>query len=137
MRVYRQISQMLLQSHLKINESIVYMSLEQIGLQVGAGALIGYTTGWGLKKLLKLIIKLAAIVLAAFCGGLLWLQVQRIVTVDWNELENKTRNSMEWLANTAVNNNLGNQSLDQVMDSLGLAFAAPMGLAFVAGFMKG
>jgi uncharacterized membrane protein (Fun14 family) len=58
------------------------MNLEQIGLQVGAGALIGYITGWGLNKLLKIVIKLVAIVLAAFFGGLLWLQVQQIVTVN-------------------------------------------------------
>ena len=40
------------------------MSLEQVALQVGGGAIIGYITGWGLKKLFKIIIKIVAIVLA-------------------------------------------------------------------------
>ena len=31
----------------------------------------------------------------------------------------------------------GTQSLNQVMNILGLEFAAPMGLAYVTGFMKG
>lgn len=70
------------------------MSLEQVALQVVGGALIRYVTGWGLKKLLQIIIKVAAIVLAAFFAGLLWLEVQKIVTVNWKELEDQTSNSL-------------------------------------------
>ena len=113
------------------------MSLEQVALQVGGGALMGYITGWGIKKLLRIIIKIAAIVLAAFFSGLLWLQVQKIVTVNWKELENQTSNSLRWIANATLANESDNFNLNQVIDTLGISFAAPMGLAFVAGFMKG
>ncbi len=113
------------------------MSLEQIGVQVGAGALIGYTTGWGFKKLLRIVIKLVAIILAAFFGGLMWLQVQQIVTVNWKELENQTSNSLVWMANATGTDGSSNLTINQVIDTLGIPFAAPMGLSFVAGFMKG
>lgn len=63
------------------------MTLEQVALQVGGGALIGYITGGGLKRLLRIIIKIVAIVLAGFFAGLLWLQVQKIVMVNWKVLE--------------------------------------------------
>lgn len=113
------------------------MSLEQVAFQVGGGAIIGYITGWGLKKLLRIVIKVAAIVLAAFFSGLLWLEVQKIVTVNWREFENQTSNSLEWIANATANNGSNNLSINQVIDTLGIPFAAPMGLAFVAGFMRG
>lgn len=44
--------------------------------------------------MLGIVIKLVAIVLAAFFGTLLWLKVQRIVTVNWKELESQSRNSL-------------------------------------------
>jgi uncharacterized membrane protein (Fun14 family) len=113
------------------------LSLEQVALQIGGGTLIGFVTGWGLKKLLRLIIKIVAVVLAAFFAALLWLELQKIVTVNWKELENQTANSLGSIANATITNGSGNFTVNQVIDTLGIPFAAPMGLAFVAGFMKG
>jgi hypothetical protein len=59
------------------------------------------------------------------------------VTVNWKELESQASNSLAWIANATVTNGSSNLSLNQVIDTLGIPFAAPMGLAFVAGFMKG
>ncbi len=39
---------------------------------------------------------------------------------------------LEWI----TNDNSGPQMSNQVLDRLGLLFAAPMGLAFIVGFMK-
>lgn len=113
------------------------MTFEQAALQIGGGALIGYVTGWGLKKILRIVVKLIAIALAAFFSALLYLEVQKIVTVNWKEIENQTSNAMSSIANATVNSAPNSVGLNQVMDTLGILFAGPMGLAFVAGFMKG
>ena len=113
------------------------MTFEQAAFQIGGGALIGYVTGWGLKKILNIIAKLIAIGLAAFFSALLYLEVQKIVTVNWKEIENQTSNTISSIANATVNSGPNNDGLNQVIDTLGISFAGPMGLAFVAGFMKG
>lgn len=113
------------------------MSFEQAAFQIGGGALVGYVTGWGLKKILKIVAKIVAIALAAFFSALLYLEVQKIVTVNWKEIENQTSNALGSIANTTVQDGPGNYGLNQVVDTLGMSFAGPMGIAFMAGFMKG
>jgi hypothetical protein len=75
--------------------------------------------------------------LTAFFAGLLSLQVQKIVMVNWKVLENQTSSSLGWIANATITNESSNSTINQVIDTLGIPFAAPLGLALVVGFMKG
>jgi hypothetical protein len=71
--------------------------------------------------------------LTAFFAGLLWLQVQKIVMVNWKVLENQTSSSLGWIANGTITNEPSNSTINQVIDTLGIPFAAPLGLALVVG----
>jgi hypothetical protein len=54
-----------------------------------------------------------------------------------HKLENQISNSLGLIANATIGTGSNNLTLNQVIDTLGIPFAAPLGLAFVAGFMKG
>jgi hypothetical protein len=71
--------------------------------------------------------------LTAFFAGLQWLQVQKIVMVNWKVLENQTSSSLGWIANATITNEPSNSTINQVIDTLGIPFAAPLGLALVVG----
>ena len=47
---------------------------------VGGGFLIGFITGYAIKK----VIKLAAVIVGVFISALAYLEYQRILNVDWN-----------------------------------------------------
>lgn len=113
------------------------MAGEELLFQAGSGALIGFITGWGLKKLLRIVIKVAAIILALFFLALAWLETQKIIIVSWHTLESQASTSLEWIGNTALNGDPTNHPLNQVLSNLGITFAAPLGVAFVAGFIRG
>lgn len=112
-------------------------SVEEIGFRIGSGALSGYIMGWSLKKILKIIIKIAIVVTGIFFVALVWMEYQRLVTIHWKEIELKTNGSLELFANQISTNNYENTILSQIFETVGITFGAPLGIAFVAGFMKG
>jgi hypothetical protein len=63
--------------------------------------------------------------------------LQKIVVVNWKVLESQISSSLGWIANETITNESSNSSVSQVIDTLGIPFAAPLALAPVAGFMKG
>ena len=98
--------------------------------------MVGYVTEWGLKKIL-IVVKLVAIALSAFFSALLYMEMQNIVTVNWNEIKSQSSNTLNFIANSTVISGPSNQGMGQIIDTLGISFAGPMGLAFVEGFVKG
>lgn len=111
--------------------------IEEMGFRIGSGALAGYVMGWSLKKILKIIIKIASIVTGIFFIALVWMEYQRFVTIHWQEIESKTNGSLESFASQLSTNNYENAAIMEVFQTLGISFGAPLGIAFVAGFMKG
>jgi uncharacterized membrane protein (Fun14 family) len=59
---------------------------------VGGGFLIGFVTGYAIKKL----IKLAAVIVGLFIAALAYLQYQRILNVDWHKVQAVSQNGIEW-----------------------------------------
>ena len=52
-------------------------------------------------------------------------------------MKSQTSSSLGWTANRTITNESSNSTVSQVIDTLGIPFAAPLALAPVAGFMKG
>jgi len=50
---------------------------------VGAGFLIGFVTGFAIKK----VMKLTAVIVGLFFAALAFLQYQRILNVDWHKVQ--------------------------------------------------
>jgi uncharacterized membrane protein (Fun14 family) len=73
---------------------MVDISLQQLGLEFGSGALIGGLIGFTAKKVAKIIAILVGLQLAAFK----FLESRGIITVKWDEL---TAGMLEASANAA------------------------------------
>ena len=61
---------------------VIDINLQQLGLELGSGALIGGIIGFAAKKVAKLIAVLVGIELALFK----FLESRGIITVDWERL---------------------------------------------------
>ncbi|MFY9799202.1 MAG: FUN14 domain-containing protein, partial [Candidatus Nitrosopolaris sp.] len=57
---------------------------------VGEGLLLGFVTGYAIKK----VIKLAAVIVGLFIATLAYLQYQRILNVDWHTVQALSQNGI-------------------------------------------
>jgi uncharacterized membrane protein (Fun14 family) len=65
---------------------------------VGGGFLIGFVTGYAIKK----VVKLAAVVAGLFFAALAYLEYQRILAVDWHKVQAVSQNGIDWVAELAT-----------------------------------
>ncbi|MFY9871452.1 MAG: FUN14 domain-containing protein [Candidatus Nitrosopolaris sp.] len=72
---------------------------------VGGGFLIGFITGYAIKK----VIKLAAVIVGLFIAVLAGMEYQRILSVDWHKVQAVSQNGIDWVADalTHVSDNIG------------------------------
>jgi uncharacterized membrane protein (Fun14 family) len=72
---------------------------------VGGGFLIGFITGYAIKK----VIKLAAVIVGLFFAALAYLQYPRILNVDWHKVQAVSQNGIDWVADalTHVSSTIG------------------------------
>ena len=61
---------------------------------VGGGFLVGFITGYAIKK----VIKIAAIIVGLFIAAIAYLQYQRIINVDWERVQAFSQNGIDWVA---------------------------------------
>lgn len=73
------------------------INLQQLGLEMGSGALIGAIVGFAAKKIAKVIAVLVGLELALFK----FLESRGILTVDWGRLTNGIVSSAQEAANGA------------------------------------
>ena len=98
-----------------IDQSLISLSVPLVG-----GGLLGFATGFAIKK----IMKLAFIILGLFALALGYLEYQKIISVNWVTLENQTQSIMTSAIHklSVVTQNMGHE--------------IPIGLG-VIGFMPG
>ncbi|MGB6533136.1 MAG: FUN14 domain-containing protein [Candidatus Nitrosopolaris sp.] len=60
---------------------------------VGGGFLIGFITGYAVKK----VIKIAAIIVGLFIAAMSYFQYQRIINVDWEKVQAFSQNGITWV----------------------------------------
>lgn len=93
---------------------------------LAGGTLAGYVCGYAIKKILKLAIKVVAIVLGVFFMGLLFMQSRGYVSsINWNHISNDLYGS----ANAAVGQ-VENTNVMTWFDQFGI----PASSGFVVGF---
>jgi len=120
-----------------LNTENIYPIVSTIGGGFFAGALIGFA--------LKKIVKLVAVVVGLFLGGLAYLQYQQIVNIDWQKLQAVSQNVVTMLANatTQISNHLSNitgsnnHTTDLAISNLGIPLTGSMSMGFAIGFMRG
>src|SRR2546427_542367 len=67
---------------------------------VGGGFLVRAIIGYAIKKVLKFV----AVVVGLFIAGLVCLQYQHVISIDWNKLQGISQNGLAALSNTIINN---------------------------------
>jgi uncharacterized membrane protein (Fun14 family) len=101
---------------------------------IGGGFFVGGLIGYGIKK----VIKIVAVIVGLFFAGLVYLQYQQIVNINWNKLQDVSQNTLTTLANATTQIPGFNKS-DHLaaLSNLGIPLTGSMSTGFAVGFMKG
>jgi uncharacterized membrane protein (Fun14 family) len=117
-------------------------ALSSLGATIGGGFFAGALIGFALKKVLKIL----ALVVGLFFAGLVYLQYQQVVYINWNKLQATSQNAVTTLANatTQISNRISNvtdsnnhSTTALAISNLGIPLTGSMTMGFAVGFMKG
>lgn len=105
------------------------------------GCFVGFIIGYAIKKVMRIL----AIVIGLFLGGVTYLQYQGIVNVNWDKVDTVSRNAISTLAKTATQfPGLSNHAIaaattttTMMANLLGVPLTGGMAMGFAFGFMKG
>jgi uncharacterized membrane protein (Fun14 family) len=101
---------------------------------VGGGFLIGFVTGYAVKK----VIKLAAVIVGLFIAGLAYLEYHRILAVDWHKVHAVSQNGIHWVADalTHVSSTIG-ASHPGTLSNIGIPLVSSVSAGFALGLARG
>jgi uncharacterized membrane protein (Fun14 family) len=101
---------------------------------VGGGFLIGFITGYAIKK----VIKLGTIIVGLFIAALAYLEYQRILDVDWHKIQAVSQNGIDWVADaiTHISSTMG-ASHTGMLSHIGIPLASSVSAGFVLGMIRG
>ncbi len=102
---------------------------------VGGGFLTGLITGYAIKK----VIKLAAVIVGLFFAALAYLQYQRILNVDWHEVQAVSQYGIDWVADavTHVSSTMGASHAGTLSNSIGIPLVSSVSAGFALGVARG
>jgi len=100
------------------------LGLQQMGLEVGGGALIGGIIGFAAKKVAKLIAVIVGLQLALFK----FLETRGVLTVDWDAITGSASNATQAA---------GKQGGETAGWLTSLLSALPVSAGFTGGFLVG
>lgn len=105
----------------------------------------GYISGYALRKILKVVFKVSAIIMGAFFFGLFYMQYMEYVTVDWDNIGS----DIYYFANNTVNTtfsvdskgNLKNadpisNAVNSMVEKIGYSAAGGFGGGLIVGFFR-
>ncbi|HYA82702.1 MAG TPA: FUN14 domain-containing protein [Candidatus Bathyarchaeia archaeon] len=101
---------------------------------VGGGFLLGFITGYAIKK----VIKLAAVIVDLFIAALAYLEYQRILNVDWHKVQAVSQNGIDWVADalTHVSSTI-DASHTGTLSNIGIPLVSSVSAGFVLGLARG
>lgn len=108
------------------------MSIENISnimFSAGAGAVIGFLTGFALKRIIKII----SVIIGIFLAALIYFQSQNILTINWDKLQAIFNSILSSLGNILTNT----QPLSTIVGNLGIPLTGGLSAGFILGFIKG
>jgi uncharacterized membrane protein (Fun14 family) len=108
-----------------------------VATAIGGGFFVGLLIGYALKK----VVKILAIVVGLFFAGLVYLQYQQIVNIDWNKLQPVSQNAALTVLNVTRYipglTNVSSHTTNLTMSTFGIPLTASMAMGFAIGFMRG
>jgi uncharacterized membrane protein (Fun14 family) len=108
-----------------------------IATSVGIGGGVGFLLGYAIKKVIKIVLVLAGLSIAA----LSYMQMQGIVAINWDKLDGATRGTFAGLGNVTEHfpsmlPGLGDHVLTAISAS-GIPITGGLAAGFAFGFSKG
>jgi uncharacterized membrane protein (Fun14 family) len=106
------------------------------GATIGCGFFFGLLIGYALKKLLKLV----AVVVGLFFAGIVYLQYEDLINVNWTKLQATSQYTVSTIANATTQ--IPGFGSDHhipalVMTNLGIQLTGTLSMGIAIGFMKG
>jgi uncharacterized membrane protein (Fun14 family) len=98
---------------------------------VGGGFFIGFITGYAIKK----VMKLAAIIVGLFIAALAYLEYQRILSVDWGNLQRVSQNGIDWVADALTH--VGVYYSHTGTTNIGISLVSSVSAGFALGLVRG
>ena len=101
---------------------------------VGAGFLVGFITGYAIKK----VIKFAAVIVGLFIAALAYVEYQRILSVDWHNIQSISQSAIDWVADalTHIPGTIGT-SHPATLSNQGILLASSISAGFAVGLVRG
>ncbi len=100
---------------------------------VGGGFLVGFITGYAIKK----VIKLAAVIDGLFVAAIAYLQYQRILNVDWDRVQGFSQTGITWVVNAITVSNTIDGSQSGTLSNVGIPLGSSISAGFVLGLARG
>jgi uncharacterized membrane protein (Fun14 family) len=103
---------------------------------IGGGFFAGVLIGYALKK----IVKIVGLVVGLFFAGLVYLQYQQIININWTKLQPVSQHAITTIANATMQIpgfNASNHTTALALSNLGIPLAGSMAAGFTLGFVRG
>ena len=101
---------------------------------VGGGFLVGFITGYAIKK----VIKFAAVIVGLFIAALAYVEYQRILSVDWHNIQSISQSAIDWVADalTYISGTIGT-SHPAILSNIGIPLVSSISAGFAVGLTRG
>jgi uncharacterized membrane protein (Fun14 family) len=101
---------------------------------IGGGFFVGLVAGYAIKK----VIKIVAVIVGLFFAALTYLEYQRIISIDWDEIQAVSQNGITTIVNavTHISNNIG-ATHTGALSNLGIPLASSASAGFALGLVRG
>lgn len=113
------------------------LDLGYLATTIGIGGGVGFLLGYAIKKVIKIVIVLAGLSIAA----LSFLQIQGVIAVNWDKLDGLARGTMSGLGNTtgqfpSLLPGFGDHILTAISNS-GIPITSGLAAGFAFGLSRG
>ena len=117
-------------------------TLTQTLVPFAGSGVCGFIAGFALRKILKFIMILCALILSGFFFGLILLQSYGFLTpnaIKWDRLGNSIINNTQSSINGIMNNGTNTGGIDiahSIVNHLGISVSSGLAIGFLAGFIR-
>jgi len=108
------------------------LSLESVAptlFTIGSGGLIGFLTGFAIKRAFKIL----AVIVGIFFAALMYFQSQNLISVNWDKIQSMSQGMVSTLAHTLTDTG----QISTIAGNLGIPLTVGLAAGFVIGVMKG
>jgi uncharacterized membrane protein (Fun14 family) len=110
---------------------------ENLAVTIGGGFFMGILIGYAIKK----VVKIASIIVGLFCVGLAFLQYQKIININWNNLQQVSQYAAITVLNATKSipglTNVSGHPTYLTMSDFGIPLTGSMAVGFTLGFVRG